>query len=491
VTAMARMASGAAWMIAVRLADRGLGVVSTMVLARLLVPGDFGLVAMAMSVISLIELVGAFSFDVALIRKAQPDREHYDTAFTFNAVFGVGCALLMLVIAYPAATFYREPRLLGVIGALSLAWAAQGFENIGVVNFRRELRFDREFRFLATKRVIAFAITMTAAFTLRSYWALVAGTVVGRLAGTTLSYFVHPYRPRFSLAARAEMMSFSSWLQVNNILNFVIAQCSSFVIGRTAGSHELGLYTVAHEVGSLPTSEIVAPINRAVYPSYAQMVEDRGQLRAGFLHVLSAVTLFAIPAACGIAAIAEPLIVLFLGSKWLEAASLLKVLGFLGAVAAISTNTYPAFLALGRPRLPTAVSAVRMGVIVPAMIVAGWKYGAIGVAWVELSSGLIFVPLSWALLFPLIGVRLPDCIGVIYRPAVAAAVMYLGVRAILPWDVTGASASSVARLIFAVLFGVVVYFLGVLALWFLSGRANGAEQQLLRLARERFGARAQ
>jgi O-antigen/teichoic acid export membrane protein len=276
-------------------------------------------------------------------------------------------------------------------------------------------------------------------------------------------------------------------MQANNILNFVIAQCSSFVIGRTAGSHQLGLYTVAHEIGSLPTSEIVAPINRAVYPSYAQMASDAHQLRAGFLHVLSAVTLFAIPAACGIAAIAEPLVVLFLGVKWLEAAALLKILGFLGAVAAISTNTYPAFLALGRPRLPTAVSAVRACVIVPAMVFAAWEYGATGVAWIELGSSFVFIPLSWALLFPLIGVRVRDCIGVIYRPVIAAGVMYFAVRAVLPVDVTtGASASGFVHLLLAVLLGVVLYVAGIVALWLASGRENGAERQVLRLAKERL-----
>src|SRR5690349_8288264 len=111
----ADMARGAAWMVLFRLFDRSVGIVSTAVLARLLVPADFGLVAMAMSVIAIIELATAFSFEVALIQKADPGREHYDTAWTLNILMAAGAALLTAALAAPAASMYGDQRLVAVM----------------------------------------------------------------------------------------------------------------------------------------------------------------------------------------------------------------------------------------------------------------------------------------------------------------------------------------------------------------------------------------
>ena len=101
-----KIAKGAALMVLMKLLERSLGIVSTLVLARLLVPADFGLVAMAMSVVALIELASAFSLDVLLIQRSNPTRDHYDTAWTFNLLMGVGCGLAIALLAHPAAVFY-------------------------------------------------------------------------------------------------------------------------------------------------------------------------------------------------------------------------------------------------------------------------------------------------------------------------------------------------------------------------------------------------
>ena len=104
----AQIARGAAWMVLFRLFDRSVGIVSTTILARLLVPADFGLVAMAMSVIAVVELATAFSFELALIQKADPEREHFDTAWTLNILIALGGAVLTTALAYPAASFYGD-----------------------------------------------------------------------------------------------------------------------------------------------------------------------------------------------------------------------------------------------------------------------------------------------------------------------------------------------------------------------------------------------
>ena len=180
-----KIAKGAIWMVLFKLIERSVGLISTLILVRLLIPEDFGLLAMALSITTALELLGAFGFDMALIQNQKAGRDHYNTAWTFNVIFAFSSAAILVAIAIPAAIFYHEPRLEAVIYFLALGSFVKGFENIGVVAFRKELEFNKEFKFLIGKKIASFAITVPLAFILKSYWALVFGILVGNV------YFPH------------------------------------------------------------------------------------------------------------------------------------------------------------------------------------------------------------------------------------------------------------------------------------------------------------
>lgn len=194
-----QMATGAAWMVALKLVERSLGVVSTVILARLLTPQDFGLVAMAMVFIAVVEILQAFGFDVALIQDQHASREHYDSAWVLNVLLACLGTALLVAGAKAVSVFYDEPRVQAILYCLAVGAFVQGFENIGIVAFRKELTFDKEFRFQLAKKVMGFVVTVSLALIYRSYWALVIGAVVGRVVGVVLSYSAHPFRPRFTL----------------------------------------------------------------------------------------------------------------------------------------------------------------------------------------------------------------------------------------------------------------------------------------------------
>jgi O-antigen/teichoic acid export membrane protein len=273
------MAQGAIWMVAFKLIDRSIGLLSTLILARLLTPENFGIVAMATSFIAVLELIGAFGFDMALIQRRDATREHYDTAWTFSVIFGAVLCVLLVAFAYPIAHFYKHEELVAVICTLAFGSLLQGFQNVGVVAFRKDMEFNKEFRFLATKKLVTFPLTITLAFVLENYWALVIGMTAGRLVDLVLSYRFHPYRPKFCLAAAGDLLHFSKWLLLLNVLQFLRDRSSDFVIGRFAGPGPLGLFSVSYELANMPGTELVAPINRAVYPAYARIAQDRESSR--------------------------------------------------------------------------------------------------------------------------------------------------------------------------------------------------------------------
>lgn len=473
------MARGAAWMVLFRLFDRSVGVVSTTLLARLLVPADFGLVAMAMSVIAIIELATAFSFEVALIQKADPQREHFDTAWTLNILLATGCAIVTAALAFPAASFYGDPRLAPVILAVGAAWLVSGFENVGTVNFRRNMDFSSEFRFMATKRVIAFAVTITAALVFRSYWALVIGTATGRVVGVLLSYLMQPFRPRLSLACTRELFSFSGWLLANNVASVILSRVPHFFVGRVFGAQTLGAYTVGSEIAQLAHTELVAPINRAMFPGYARLVNDPETFRRVCVDATGAILLVVLPVSVGIAVLAEPMVRMLLGPQWSQTVPIIQVLAFSGAVSALTSNNMAAYLALGRPHLVTLILLARLALFGSLALLFVDNTQVLGVAYADLIAALGSLLVSLPILFSALKLRVRHYLATLWRPLLASGLMggcLYGLMQQLRSDDSFLGAAS--QLALGIPLGALAYLAFLWLLWLAARRPESVEKQI-------------
>jgi O-antigen/teichoic acid export membrane protein len=476
------MATGAAWLVSFRLLDRLLGLTSTLVLARILAPTDYGLVAMAMSLGAFLELFGAFSFDIALIQRQGATREHFDTAWTMNVIIGLSIAVAMLVLAVPAGKYYHQSQLPAVVCSLALASAIQGFENIGIVNFRKELNYFQEVRFLFFKRLVQVSTTISLAFVLRNYWTLVIGILVARVTGVSLSYFLHPYRPRFSLAAHHDLLHFSKWMLFSNITGFIKDRSGDFIIGPNCGAHALGIFNVSAELANMPATELTAPINRAVFPAYARLAHDKDALRAEYISVVSVVALIAIPAAAGIAATSSLIVPVALGAKWLDAIPVLGILAFFGVTQILQSNALSAYLALGRPDLSAWNNLVQGVLLVGALIPMTKFYGVIGGALAFLLTGALMLPITFAVIFPRIGLPVRQFLQATWRPVAAAGIMYFGVQAFVRF-VTPPNATTLMQiqvLLVSIVVGIAIYLLAVALLWWMVGRPEGGELHIAR-----------
>lgn len=474
------IAKGAVWMVAFKFLDRGIGLISTVVLARLLAPSDFGLIAMAMMLIAALQLLFAFSFDVHLIQKVDAGRPEFDTVWTCSVLFGIVVATILAALAHFMAGFYHEPRLEAVIYTLALGCAANGFSNVGPVMFRREMRFDREFKFMFGKRMAPVLVTIPVALWLHSYWALALGQLTGTLVAVGLSYYVSAYRPRFSLQKRSELFGASKWLVINNLLAFLNGRAADFVIGRFAGSAGLGVYTISSEISTLPTTELVAPINRAAFPGYARLANDLPKLRDSFLNVISMIALFAVPAGFGIVALADILVPAFLGWKWLAAVPLIQILAVYGVLGALQTNIGYVYLAVGRPRLITLVALMQFVLFVALLMPATWYYKAMGAAWAFLGTALLMAPVNQLLIAHQLKLSLRGYLMRLWRPLVAGAAMMLALNTLKGILYPGHSTQALlVVLITSLVVGTLVYAAVLYLLWRLSGRSNGAERVCL------------
>ena len=473
-----KMASGAVWMAMLRVSVRLVGLVSTMILARLLVPSDFGLVSMAMSVLAFLELATSFNFDIPLIQNQQADSRHFDSAWTLTLLFYTALTVLLLLLAQPAAAFYHEPRLTAVIYVLAGGFLAKGFENIGVVHFRKDLHFHKDFILMFGKKLVSVVITVPLAFYLRSYWALVVGIVVGNVLGVILTYVVHPFRPRLSLVAAGEMLSFSKWLVLNNGFAFLRVRSSDFVVGRISGSSALGLFNLAFEISTLPTTELVAPINRAVFPGYAKLAGSVQALKDSYLDVLAIVAFVAIPASFGISATSDLIVDVFLGERWANAAPLVAMLAIFGGLNAIQTNSGSVFNARGKPYLISFVALVNVVLLLGSCIPLALKFGPAGVAAGYVGSYLVLAPLTYYMVYREVQAGFRDHLKILWRPALASLIMFGVVGYVRQLIDARESLSSIEQLAILVITGACTYAAVALVLWYGSGRPRSPEYRL-------------
>jgi O-antigen/teichoic acid export membrane protein len=252
-TVAKRVATGAGWLYGYRWVERLLDLTSIVVLARLLVPEDFGLVAIAASVVAIIEGLSDFDVNKALIRTRDDHRSLYDTAWTLSVLRGLLAAALMTAIA----ALLPDERMAGVLFALALSPLLKGLSNPRFVTFERDLVYSRLAWLTLGSKVTAFGVTLGLAILYRSYWALVIGILVGALSSLLLSYVLRPYRPQISLARWREIFAFSGWMSLTTIVTTLSMETDKIIVGRLLGVADTGLYFMTQRIGVLPTRELV------------------------------------------------------------------------------------------------------------------------------------------------------------------------------------------------------------------------------------------
>jgi O-antigen/teichoic acid export membrane protein len=475
------LARGGAWMIGLRWAMRCLGLLNTFILARLLSPGDFGLVAMAMLVVGLVEMLGQTGQQLALIRNPDPTRADFDSAWTLGIIIAVALTLLLWALAPFAPRYFHAPRASGLIAALALRTLVGGFDNIGVVAFRRELRFDREFRFLLLQRLATILLTVAAALWLRDARALVVGIVGGRALGVALSYALHPYRPRWCVTRIGNMLAFSGWMLAVHLAQYMHDKADEMVVGGVASPAAMGLYSVAADAATAPTVEVVLPVARALFPVFARLADDRAAVRAAYLDVFSATCLICLAVGPGVALVAQDFVALALGPRWLEAVPLVRILALAGGLYGIMQNSISVVSATGHARLTALLTGTRAALLLAALAVAALLGSLQTIAITRAALTLAFIPGIFLAVSRVLPVTAADMVLRTWRPAAAAVVMaavVLAVHALAP-------AQPWLRLPLDAGAGAVAYAGMVLLLWRLSGAPPGPEAAVVAGIRRR------
>jgi len=476
---------GTGWMIGWRMATRLLGVISTLTLVRLLLPTDFGLVALSTSFQLSIEAFVILGVEDAVVREKAPTRDIYDTAFTLNALRSVLTATIVLLLALPAGRFFAEPRLSTILMALAAGTLIEGVTNIGIVDFRRDFTFSKEFQLWLLPRLVGIVLTLVSAFVWRSYWALVVGILTSRILRVLFSYHMHPHRPRFTLRAWRRLIGYSTWTWALNVVGLVRDRSDSILIGRMLDPTQVGIYSIGAEVAALPTTELVEPLCRAAFSGFAAARNADLTPAETYLRLIGTMSLLTLPAAVGIALVAGPLVNLAFGPLWAGAIPLVQILALAGVLSLfglVSSTLFTAH-ALLLQVFRIGLGAVVLRVIL--LIVFIDRFGLYGAALAAAIAICVEQGAYVLLTMRHIGLKLAALARVTWRGLLATTGM---AAALLQTGLGGHRAATspaalAQQLALAVIVGAVVYTSVLLAAWFAAGRPAGAETDLVALVR--------
>jgi len=465
---------------ACRLGIRVLGLISTLVLVRLIQPADFGIIALSTSFMQTIDGMMTLGTEEAVIRATNPGPSFYDTAFTLNLLRGLGVAGLVAALAYPAAQFFDDARLGPVLLFVACMPILENLENIGIVQFRRDFAFDKEFAILVLPKLGGIIASITVAVLLRSYVAMLFGLAVYRLLRVVMSYVMHPYRPTLSLQAWHGLAGYSFWTWLLSLAVLVRDRSDSLLLGRLLGIASVGFYSVGAEIAALPTTELIEPLGRAAFSGFAAGRHENADTGDTFLRLIGSAALLTLPAGVGLSLVAAPLVALAFGDGWDQAVPVLRILALSFTVMVfghLSLLLLSAHARLGRLVGITLCGAVVRVVLLAALIPG---FGLSGAAAGAAIAVILEQALTVATALRLFQVSPGRLARRVVRPALAAMAM-AGVLAVsgIGWS----GDRSLIALVEATASGVVVYTAVLLASWIVAGRPEGAENDVMALAR--------
>jgi O-antigen/teichoic acid export membrane protein len=471
---------GTGWTVGIRWMSKFLGVISLAVCARYLTPADYGLVNMAMVVIGFSQVLVEFGLDASLIRNQSATQEHYDTAWSLKIIQSVVIGVTIFSLAIPVGTWVgddRVPTIMGVIGAAGLL---AGFQNIYVVNFRKSLSFQKDFVFSFVPRLSSFLATVGAVVMLQNYWGLVIGIVTGELTRLVISYVMVKHRASWSLVRWREMTGFSFWYLLDGLAQFTVYQLDRLLVGRLGGAGQVGVYGVAREVASLPGTELVLPIGRALLPTLSTLNDDPRRQAKAIEKALAGITLIAVPIAVGFVLVAHELILLLFGAQWIDAIPLVMIFSLGAVTSGFRSIAQNVLVVLGQVRTNATMSWIYAAAVLVAIYPVYTWGGVEGLAWMYTLSGLVFAAALTRVLRArniISGWTLTQGLA---RVLLAVSAMYGGVELLshyLPGHLLMALLLKMAA-------GTVIYTVSIYLLWRLSGQPDSVEKVLFGMGRQ-------
>jgi teichuronic acid exporter len=381
---------GVMWSAIERFGNQGIQFVIGLILARLLMPEDYGLIGMLLVFISVAQVFVEGGFSSALIRKRIPTQSDYSTVFWFNLVISVACYIVLFFSAPLISIFFEEPKLTALARVVGLNIVINSFGIIQKTRLTKNLNFKSQAKINLISILISGLIGVYFAYTGYGVWALVIQNIGRNFMMNAAFWIAGNWRPEmtFSVSSFRELFGFGSKLMLALLLNTISEQLYAIVIGKFYNSKSLGFYTRASQFQKLPVSSIYGAIGAVCYPVLAELQTNETKLKEGYRSMFRLVAFILFPIMVILGVVSKPMIHLVLTDKWLPAVPFLQILCIVGAIYPLNTINIDILKVKGRTDIILKLQVVKQ-IIYVVMIIICFRWGVMGLVWGEAAVSFI------------------------------------------------------------------------------------------------------
>lgn len=364
--------TGISWSIIDNVSKLLLTLVITSVLARLLKPQDFGLIAMIFVFTGFLKILRDFGLGAAIIHKSNPSSKELDSLFWVSIFIGVFVTLILIIFSSQIASFYNIPQLNKLIQAISIAMFLGSVSIVPEALIKKDLNFKSLFIRNIGNLIISGGVTILMAFTGYGVWSLIAKEIIFNFLLIIFNFSLVKWRPSFSFSFNSikTYLNFSLPLFGENSLNYLVRNIDNLLIGKLLGEFVLGYYSKAYSLMLLPVRQISGSIANVMFPSFSIIKNDKPKVWVSYMNVVKIVLFVNFPLMISLYFFAHEIVLILFGSQWLDVIPIIKALCFLGSIQSIGTLAGSIYNSQGKTNLQ-----FKVGLLSKAFMTTGLVYG--------------------------------------------------------------------------------------------------------------------
>lgn len=338
--------------------------ISKIILARLLIPDDFGLASMAFIVLSVIGIFGTFGVGSAFVHKkvGKDFEKAKNTLFIMSAFTSIIYFALVLIAAPFVAEFFKVPVLKYMVMVLAFSFLIRILASVPSTIIEKEMMFGRKTAVIMTGTIVSFIITVVLALMGFGAWSIIWGSIGMAVSQAILQFIFAPYIPKFDFSRDIvkEYFNYGKYLTVSKFVGVVISEGDDTIIGRILGVASLGFYNLAAHAATLPMALITGVVNQIMFPLFAKLQGDIERFKRGFIRAFKLGNFLAIPAVAGIVILAPEIVYAVFGEKWMPMVPFIYILGAYGFLNSVSSLNGSVFNAFGKTKIIQQISVVQL-----------------------------------------------------------------------------------------------------------------------------------
>jgi PST family polysaccharide transporter len=417
--------SGVVWSGAARVGQQAMQFGLSIILARLLLPEDFGTIAMVLVFMGFANLFVDAGFGAALIQRVDVEERHIHSVFWLNVLLGAGMTVLFFVAAPFVAAFYEDADLLPLTRTLSVIFVISTVGMVPLALMQRRLQFHLLARISLLATLLSGLIGVSMAWAGAGVWSLVGQTIVSALLLTIMYWWASAWRPRLLVerVALRELWGFTAHLFGFSFINYWARNADNLVIGRNFGAAALGNYGRAYALMLLPITQVISVVSTVMFPALSSIQSDRPRVKRIYLRAVGLISLLTFPMMVGLLVTAEPFVLTVYGDNWTDVIPMIRILALVGIVQSLSNPTGWLYLSQGRTDWMFWWGVGGAGTLIAAIVVGARLGSAFTVAICYTIANLLLLYPAIAIPGRLIDLSFSTVIRTVSGPLVGASIM--------------------------------------------------------------------